>query len=100
MREEWTLKMLKPGQTALVKLVSGEDGMHRRLMDLGLVENTKVECIDKKTKFGLSAYMIRGSVIAIRGKDAQLVVLQDQKWDGTEDAVLGECAEIPNGTDF
>lgn len=79
MKEEWTLKTLGPGESAYVKLVAGEGGMHRRLLDLGLVENTRVECVGKKTEWGLSAYLIRGAVIAIRGNDAMLVKLKKNK---------------------
>lgn len=76
MEEMQTLGMLKPGQAGLVSRVTGEESIHRRLMDIGLVENTKVVCLGRKSKKGMSAYLIRGAVIALRRGDADCVYLK------------------------
>lgn len=38
-------------------------------MDIGLIENTVIECVGKSPLGDPAAYLIRGAVIAIREKD-------------------------------
>ena len=40
-------------------------------MDMGLIADTKVTCILKSSKGDISAYLIRGAVIAIRCEDVR-----------------------------
>lgn len=52
----------------------GADGlMRRRLMDLGFVPGTKVECLRRSPAGDPTAYLIRGTVIALRREDAAYV---------------------------
>lgn len=52
---------------------------NRRLMDLGLVEGTKVRCVLKSPLGDPVAYRIRGAVIAIRKEDAKNIkVIKDE----------------------
>ena len=67
------LHELNAGDCAIVYEVRNEPVMRRRLQDLGLVENTKVECIGKAPGGELCAYLIRGAVIAIRALDGKKV---------------------------
>ena len=60
-----TLSDLQPGQSATVRSVCAPDGMQRRLRDLGLIEQTRVG--------DPSAYLIRGSVIALRRCDCRAI---------------------------
>ena len=49
--------------------------MRRRLLDIGLVENTEVECLGRSPAGDPSAFLIRGAVIALRSADcAQILV--------------------------
>lgn len=59
-----TLRECEKGQVERVFL-SGK--MRNRLNDLGLIEGTCVECLHRN--HGLSAYLIRGAVIALRAED-------------------------------
>lgn len=61
-----TLSELQPGQSATVRSVCAPDGMQRRLRDLGLIENTRVVCLGRSPMGDPSAYLIRGTVIALR----------------------------------
>ncbi len=61
-----TLSDLQPGQSAIVRSVCAPDGMQRRLRDLGLIEQTHVVCLGRSPMGDPSAYLIRGSVIALR----------------------------------
>jgi ferrous iron transport protein A len=47
--------------------------MRRRLLDIGLAENTVVECVGRSPSGDPAAYLIRGAVIAIRKCDGRLI---------------------------
>ena len=64
-----TLSDLQPGQSAVVRSVCAPDGMQQRLRDLGLIEHTRVVCLGRSPMGDPSAYLIRGSVIALRRCD-------------------------------
>ena len=63
------LKDLKPGQTATVVELRTTGSLRRRFLDLGLVRNTKVECLGRSPSGDPIAFRIRGAVIAIRAAD-------------------------------
>ena len=47
-----------------------------RLLDLGLIRGTRVTCTAKSPAGDPAAYLIRGAVIALRGRDARGVRLE------------------------
>lgn len=51
--------------------------LRRRLMDIGLVEGTTVECVRKSPAGDPKAYLIRGAVIALRNEDAATVIMEE-----------------------
>lgn len=69
------LSHLKPGEKAVVKELSTEGNMRRRLLDIGLIENTPVECLGRSPGGDPSAFLIRGAVIAIRSEDCTGILL-------------------------
>ena len=73
--EEITLDKLGVGDGGVVRslLVGGD--MRRRMIDLGLVEGTYIECVGKSPAGDPCAYLIRGAVIAIRARDARGVCI-------------------------
>lgn len=70
MTDNFYLNDIKPGESAVVKGICSECGIRRRLMDIGVVENTKIECVGKSPLGDPRAYLIRGAVIAIRSADS------------------------------
>ena len=66
-----SLSDINTGDKVKVVKILSEPGIKRRFMDLGLVENTIVECIGHSPMNDPSAYLIRGAVIAIRKSDAK-----------------------------
>ena len=72
----YTLSDLLPGQKAVVLELSHRGSMRRRLLDLGLVEGTTVECVGKGPAGDPSAYRIRGAVIALRAQDGKQISVQ------------------------
>lgn len=73
MNKMQTLEDLKPGQTARVSRLVSEGGIRKRLLDIGLVEGTKVECLLESAPGGMVAYLIRGAVIALRTEETEKI---------------------------
>ena len=76
-----SLTNLKVGQRARVTALHSGGSMRRRLQDIGLIAGTEVECVQKSPAGDPVAYLIRGAVIALRGRDAGGVYLGDALWD-------------------
>ena len=73
---------LSVGECAEVRVLLSRGAMRRRLQDLGIVEDTSVECIGKSPGGGMGAYLIRGAVIALRDEDATLVLVDRRRTEG------------------
>ena len=71
-----SLNDIKPGQKATVKELVSTGSIRRRLLDIGLVENTEVECLGRSPAGDPCAYLIRGAVIAIRSEDCRNILVQ------------------------
>ena len=52
-----------------------EGGMRRRMQDIGLIEGTEVECVQKSPAGDPVAYRIRGALIALRAEDSARVLV-------------------------
>ncbi len=75
MSEKTFLSSLKVGQKAKVTSLLSEGSMRRRLQDIGLIEGTVVECIQKSPAGDPVAYLIRGALIALRSEDSAKVLI-------------------------
>lgn len=73
----YSLFDIKPGQYGIVDALETEGAMRRRLLDIGLVENTRVECLGRSPSGDPSAYLIRGAVIAIRSEDSRKIRMKE-----------------------
>lgn len=71
-----SLNDIKPGEKATVKELVSTGSIRRRLLDIGLVENTEVECLGRSPAGDPCAYLIRGAVIAIRSEDCRNILVQ------------------------
>ena len=70
-----TLDKLNINESGAVASILSEGAMRRRMIDLGIVEGTRIECIGRSPAGDPSAYLVRGAVIAIRALDASKIVL-------------------------
>ncbi|HBL84442.1 MAG: iron transporter FeoA [Clostridiales bacterium GWF2_38_85] len=70
-----TLKDLKQGQIGKVNSLLSTGSMRRRLQDIGLIEGTDVECLQKSPAGDPIAYLIRGAVIALRSEDSSNILI-------------------------
>ncbi len=65
------------GDTARLRSLSLSDGpMRRRLLDLGLIEGTCITCLQRSPSGDPTAYFVRGSVIALRARDAAQIFVE------------------------
>ena len=70
------LSEINVGETAYVIQISKQSNIFRRLLDIGLIPGTKIECVLKSPMKNPKAYMIRGAVIAIRNEDADYIEIE------------------------
>ena len=76
MSQNCSLNELNPGETAVVKELKTRGSIRRRLLDIGLVKDTKIECVGKSPAGDPAAFLIRGAVIAIRSEDMKEIVVR------------------------
>ena len=65
-----SMDKMEVGKVGIVKEIHTKGAMRRRFLDLGLIEDTKTECVLKSVGGDPSAFLIRGAVIAIRSEDS------------------------------
>ena len=71
-----SLNDIAPGERAVVKSLRARGSMRRRLLDIGLIDGTVVECLGRSPSGDPSAFMIRGAVIAIRSEDCSDIIIR------------------------
>ncbi len=73
---EKTLKELQPGESGVVYALENEGSMRKRLLDIGLIFGTRVECVGKSPFGDPSAYSIRGAIICLRAKESRQIKIR------------------------
>jgi len=71
-----TLLSVRIGDTGRVRSLSVPEAIKKRFLDLGLTPGTPVTCLYEAPSGNPKAYLIRGTVIAIRNQDAALIRLR------------------------
>ena len=71
-----TLDLLPIGRVGKVKCLNADESVKRRFLDLGLIKDTEVEALQKSPAGDPIAYYIRGTVIALRLKEAAKIVVE------------------------
>ncbi|HHW30626.1 MAG TPA: ferrous iron transport protein A [Clostridiaceae bacterium] len=69
------LNLLPLGKKAVVKALTSDGIIRRRMLDLGLVSNTVIEALQKSPSGDPTAYQIRGAVIALRSEEASKIMV-------------------------
>ena len=70
-----SLANLQVGERARVASLLSRGSMRRRLQDMGLIEGTEVECVQKSPAGDPVAYRIRGALIALRSEDSSNILV-------------------------
>lgn len=71
-----TLNELKKGEKAKISNLEIDGTIKRRLLDIGLIKDSLVECVLESPFKDPKAYWIRGALIAIRNKDAKKIYIE------------------------
>lgn len=76
---ETTLNKLPINKIGIIKKLNSNETIKRRLLDLGMVKNTIIKTLYKSPLGDPVAYLMRGSVIAIRNDDAKniFIIIKD-----------------------
>ena len=69
------LNTLCPGEIAVVKSLNSSGALRRRLLDMGIVEGTRVECLGMSPGGDPRAFLVRGAVLAIRDQDCRDIMI-------------------------
>ena len=64
------------GDRAIVRQIDVDNSIKRRLMDMGIVKNTKIECLYESMFKDPVAYLVRGCVLAIRKCDSKKIEVE------------------------
>ncbi len=70
------LNAVPEGKTVKVQELLTTGSMRRRLLDMGLIEGTRVSCLLKSPAGDPVAYLIRGAVIALRSEDSSQILVK------------------------
>ena len=70
------MSTLSPGERATVCEISRSSDLRRRFFDVGLINNSEIECVCVSPMGDPKAYMIKGAIIAIRARDACRVLVR------------------------
>ena len=69
------LSIVPEGKTVKVRELLTTGSMRRRLLDMGLIEGTRVSCLQKSPAGDPVAYLIRGAVVALRSEDSSQILV-------------------------
>lgn len=73
--EYYYLSEIPLNEKVIIKQLSLKDTMRRRLLDLGFAPGTFVTPVFYSVAPGMTAYHLRGSMIALRQKDARKITV-------------------------
>lgn len=72
----YPLNIIKLNNTVLIHSLNCKENIKRRLLDLGLCKNTKITPIFKSFSDDPTAYLVRGTIIAIRENDSKHIFVK------------------------
>jgi ferrous iron transport protein A len=70
------LNRLPLGKKAKVRDLTSDGPVRRRMLDLGLINDTVIEALQRSPSGEPVAYAIRGAVIALRSEDAAKIIVE------------------------
>lgn len=76
MMEYFKMSDISEGQTVYIEELRCDKDIKQRLMDLGFVKGTKIQCVLTSPFHSMKAYGVRGSIIALRKDDAEKIIVR------------------------
>lgn len=73
------LSDLTIGEEAIVKKIKSEENIKRRILDIGVIPNSKIKCVLISPSGNPKAFLIKGTVMAIRNEDSKNIIIGDIK---------------------
>lgn len=70
------LHQLEVGQKGKVVMILATDHIRRRFLDLGIIPGTVIEMLYHSPFHDPTAYLIRGTVIALRKEDSAFIMIE------------------------
>lgn len=64
------------GEKCVVRQLTSDGLVRRRMLDLGLIHDTVIEPLQKSPSGDPVAYLIRGAVIALRSEVASMILVE------------------------
>lgn len=86
--EKETLAQLQPGESAIIQTIKSEQQNQKRLQDLGFTAGAEIQCLYQNLSGSSSAYLIHGTVLALRHTDAASVIIQQQNRTTSEKNIV------------
>jgi ferrous iron transport protein A len=77
--KEMNLNDLQLNSVGKIEKIDCDDSIKRRLLDLGLVRGTKIVPILASPSKDPRAFLVRGSIIAIRKEEAEKIKISEYK---------------------
>ena len=77
--ENIPLTQLELNEPGFIKEIKCKDSIKRRLLDLGLVPNTKIIPVLKSVAGDPIAYEVRNIILAVRKQDADKILISTKK---------------------
>lgn len=75
-----TLDKLNIGESGYIRNINIDKNVKSRLLDLGFIKNNKIKCIYSSPSNNPRAYIIMGSVIAIRQEEAKNILIEGEEY--------------------
>ena len=76
-KREVSLDRLPVGRTARVTALAADGSVRRRMLDLGIIEGTRIESVFRSPSGNPVAYLIRGAVIALRADASSGIMVSE-----------------------
>lgn len=76
MKNNISLDKINLNEKYLIDEVLLDEHTKKRIYDLGLIENTIIEAVYKSPFGDPIAYLVRGTIIAIRNNDAKKIIVR------------------------
>ena len=69
------LSQLPLNQNGRIENVECNEGIKRRLLDLGIIENSNITPVFRSPFKDPTAYLIRGTIVALRSDDTRKIIV-------------------------
>lgn len=77
-KKNLTLDKTNIGDIVKITKINSDSDIKRRLNDLGIIKNSILKCVLKSPFKDPSAYLVRGTIIALRSDDSKNIVVEMQ----------------------